>query len=831
MSRLLAIMLLALTVFAAPAFANPKALFDNAHAETAGSADWIIDDSQPIPSPAQSGIGPTTAESYWTGGISAYGVALVKRGYTCHTNTTAITYGNASNTYDLSNYDVFIVPEPNTVFTAAEITAIKAFVQNGGGLIAIADHSGSDRNNDGYDSPMIWNLLDPDHTFFGAHFGVAGDSNNNISQISTNIATSASDSITHGTSGVPVGFAFNNGGTFTLYPAANSSVRGEVWMNGLAQTSTTGVMVASARYGSGRIVMVGDSSPVDDGTGTAGNSLYYGWNGASSGDSPGDSTLFLNATDWAVRRTGGVNDTQAPTVALTSPVGGEAWKANSSHAITWTATDNVGVSSIDLYYSVDAGVTYPNTIATGLSNTGTYAWTVPNAPGLLTRVMITAHDAANNAASSFSAANFTIDRWTIVASAGANGTISPTGTLQQAQNTSRTFTITPSANCHVADVLVDGSSVGAVTTYTFSAIAANHTIAASFALDTHTITASAGAGGGISPSGTVSVNYGTDQAFTITPTTGYHVADVLVNGGSVGAVAGYTFTAVTTNQTIAASFAQNAAYTITAAVVGAGSVTRSPDQATYAQGALVQITALPGTGFAFTGWSGDTTGTMNPFTVTVGRSFSYTATFADTARPAVAVVSPNGGEGWVFGTTQDITWSATDNVGVATVTLEYSTSGSEGPWLPIASGQPNTGTYSWLVPAPATTQAVVRVTAVDAVSNAAIDTSDAVFAVVDPSAGVNDGPAVLSLARPMPNPSGNLSTIVFSLPGEAHARVQVMDASGRRIATLDGTFGAGRHQWQWDGRLEGGSRVGAGLYFVRLTTPYGDRTQRLVRLN
>ncbi len=828
MSRLLATMLLALTVFAAPAFANPKALFDNYHAECAGNADWEIDDQQPIPSPAQSGIGPATAFTYWQGAISSYGVSLVKRGYTVHTNTAAFTYGNSGNTYDLSNYDVLIIPEPNTLFTAAEITAIESFVQNGGGLVAICDHSGSDRNNDGYDSPMIYNAMDPSHTFFGIHWGVSGDANNSITQVSTNVAPSASDSITHGPEGACVGVSFNAGGTFTLYPSANSSVRGEVWMNGVAQTSASSVMAASARYGSGRIFMIGDSSPVDDGSAVPGNSsIYNGWDGEASG---GDSTIFLNATEWAVRRTGGVNDTQAPAVAITSPVGGETWKANSVHAITWTATDNVGVTGVDLYYSVDGGSTYPNSIATSLSNTGTYSWTVPNAPGTATRVLVSAHDAANNAATSFSASNFTIDRWTIVASAGANGTISPSGTVLQAQNTSRTFTITPSANCHVTGVLVDGSPVGAVTTYTFSAIAANHTIAASFAFDTRTITASAGTGGSIDPNGVVSVNYGDNQSFTIAANPGYHVADVLVNGGSVGAVTSYGFTGVTTNQTIAASFAQDA-FTIETTVGGGGSVARSPDQATYAQGDPVQITALPGTGFAFAGWSGDTTGSMNPFTVTVTRALSYTAAFADTARPVVIVTSPVGTEAWTFGTSQDITWSATDNVGVTSVTLEYSITGSDGPWLPIANGQPNTGTYSWAVPEPATTQADVRVTAFDAASNAASDTSAAPFIILDASAGVNGGPAVLSLSRPMPNPSGNLSTIVFSLPGEAHARVQVMDASGRRIAVLDGTFGAGRHQWQWDGRLEGGSRVSAGLYFVRLTTPYGDRMQRLVRLD
>ena len=85
----------------------------------------------------------------------------------------------------------------------------------------------------------------------------------------------------------------------------------------------------------------------------------------------------------------------------------------------------------------------------------------------------------------------------------------------------------------MADVLVDGASVGAVTSYTFTNVTANHTIAASFAIDTHTITATAGANGTISPTGAVTVNHGASQTFTITPATSYHVADVLVDGASV----------------------------------------------------------------------------------------------------------------------------------------------------------------------------------------------------------------------------------------------------------------------------------------------------------
>ena len=120
-------------------------------------------------------------------------------------------------------------------------------------------------------------------------------------------------------------------------------------------------------------------------------------------------------------------------------------------------------------------------------------------------------------------------------------------------------------------MLVDGVSVGAVSSYTFTNVTADHTIAASFAINTYTITATAGAGGSISPAGAVSVNYGANATFAITPNSGYHIADVLVDGASVGAVGTYTFTNVTANHTIAASFAINT-YTITSTAGAGGSI-------------------------------------------------------------------------------------------------------------------------------------------------------------------------------------------------------------------------------------------------------------------
>ena len=146
--------------------------------------------------------------------------------------------------------------------------------------------------------------------------------------------------------------------------------------------------------------------------------------------------------------------------------------------------------------------------------------------------------------------------FTLTASAGSNGTISPSGAVTVNSGASQTFTITPATGYQVASVLIDGASVGALTSYTFSGVTANHTISATFtSAATFTITPTAGANGTISPAAPVKVNSGASQTFTIAPATGYQVSSVLVDGASVGALTSYAFSDVTANHTISASFA------------------------------------------------------------------------------------------------------------------------------------------------------------------------------------------------------------------------------------------------------------------------------------
>ena len=193
-------------------------------------------------------------------------------------------------------------------------------------------------------------------------------------------------------------------------------------------------------------------------------------------------------------------------------------------------------------------------------------------------------------------ATFTLDVYTITATAGAHGSISPDGPTIVSPGFSQTYTITPAAGYEVQNVVVDGVSRGAITAYTFASIAADHTITASFRVVTYAITASAGPNGSISPSGSVSVPTGSDQIFTITPATGYHVADVLVDGVTAGAITTYTFTNVTAAHTISATYAQNPSSTITASA-GPNGIISPSGAVSVASGANQTFTFTPDAGY------------------------------------------------------------------------------------------------------------------------------------------------------------------------------------------------------------------------------------------
>ena len=168
---------------------------------------------------------------------------------------------------------------------------------------------------------------------------------------------------------------------------------------------------------------------------------------------------------------------------------------------------------------------------------------------------------------------FLSKKYVLETKANTGGTIEPEGEIVVEEGTSQTIKITPSSGYKIKDVKVDGASIGALTTYTFENITSDHKIEATFEPLAFTITASAGIGGLIMPSGTIGLNYGESKTFTMTPNTGYKISDVKVDGNSVGSVSSYTFTNITSNHTISVTFGKEIIETVIILQIGAKNFT------------------------------------------------------------------------------------------------------------------------------------------------------------------------------------------------------------------------------------------------------------------
>lgn len=90
-------------------------------------------------------------------------------------------------------------------------------------------------------------------------------------------------------------------------------------------------------------------------------------------------------------------------------------------------------------------------------------------------------------------------------------------------------------------------------------------------------------------------------------------------------------------------------------------------------------------------------------------------------------------------------------------------------------------------------------------------------------------PETYLLATPYPNPFNATTSITIALPETAEISVKVYDILGSEVAVLyRGNLEAGRHQLQWSGNSDAGSSVSSGVYFVRMQTPVGVQTEKIV---
>lgn len=167
----------------------------------------------------------------------------------------------------------------------------------------------------------------------------------------------------------------------------------------------------------------------------------------------------------------------------------------------------------------------------------------------------------------------------------------------------------------------------------------NKSLSANFSNQTFTLNTNAVNGSIVRNPNQAAYDSGATVQLTAVPDTGYHF--VGWSGDASGTTNPITIV-MNANKSVTAAFAINH-YTLTVNAAN-GIVTKSPDQPTYPHGTTVSLTATPNSGYLFSGWSGDASGTANPVNVLMTTNRSVTANF--TSMGMIATSNGTGGGAW-----------------------------------------------------------------------------------------------------------------------------------------------------------------------------------------
>jgi hypothetical protein len=240
-------------------------------------------------------------------------------------------------------------------------------------------------------------------------------------------------------------------------------------------------------------------------------------------------------------------DINPPTIPSTSPAN---LAVNVAQSAVITATFNKSMDPATItgstFFVKDAS---GNAILGTVSYSGLVATFTPSIPLTASTTTYTAtittgvKDLYNNALAVAKTWSFTTTAtsYTLVSSAGANGSISPVGSKTVSTGSTETFTITPNSGYILSQILVDGVAIGvlpvqdAITltySYPLAGIVANHTVVANFAPATYNLTVNPVTNATTSISGTTTVAFNATPNIVITPATGYSLASIKLDGVS-----------------------------------------------------------------------------------------------------------------------------------------------------------------------------------------------------------------------------------------------------------------------------------------------------------
>jgi len=191
-------------------------------------------------------------------------------------------------------------------------------------------------------------------------------------------------------------------------------------------------------------------------------------------------------------------------------------------------------------------------------------------------------------------------------------------------------------------------------------------------------------------------------------------------------------------------------------------------------------------------------------------------TIAEAMKPlTVRVVSPNGGENWTVGTTQNITWNSTGGNGAVRYTVHYSVNGTGGPWTQIATILNGSTLCPWLVPPQPSVNCLFRVTASDeyAPPQNATDESDSAFTIYErpPPPPADGQPPSINFTSPAAGAAVN-GTVAITVMASDNVGVMRIQLFIDGVSVANFTASQGTHTWVTTKKMEGSHVILARAY-------------------
>jgi hypothetical protein len=242
-------------------------------------------------------------------------------------------------------------------------------------------------------------------------------------------------------------------------------------------------------------------------------------------------------------------------------------------------------------------------------------------------------------------------------------------------------------------------------------------------------------------------------------------------------------------------------FTITANVVGNGSVGLEPDKLAYANGDTVIVTAYPGSGWAFSSWSDGLTGFENPDTIVVDGDTTVTANFV---QGAFVIAIDIAGEGEVTVDPAKASYMPGDTIALT------------------AAPDPGFYFYGWSGDHESKSSPDTLIITEDLRITATF------FGVIT---GIESPPSIktLTVLQNSPNPFQRDTYFDFGLPASAEVEIIVYDVAGRRVFSehVSGTR-AGWNRFVFAGRDRNGTPLPSGVYFYQIRTGSKAVTKKMV---